>query len=214
MVKKTKSISINIISVFIILICLLLSCVGVTNAWFTSESQNGVLIKINVGKLQLNLYQDINGTSTKILTDVENGSAAKPQYVVLNGAILPDVKNDLILTLSNEDEGSASMYVRFKFEIYARGVLSDTLIESRIDGYVKQTSTTSGFVLSDGYYYYRDKTGANALFEKGASEVIMESFIVPYSSFINDAGTLKIINSDTIYINLVVEASSSPLFSV
>ena len=212
MVKKTKSISINILSVFTILVCLFLSSIGVTNAWFTSEKSDGVLITINVGKLQLNLYQEIDGTKTKILTNDENSNSANPQYVELQGKIDPDEEMELILTLSNEDEGSTSMYVRYKFELYARGTDSDKLIPTTIDGNTEQTGTQKGFVLDNGYYYYRDKTGANALFEKGDSATIMQSFTIPYSSFINTNGTLKLINSDTIYINLIIEASSSDTF--
>ncbi len=214
MVKKTKSISINILSALIILICLSLSCVGVTNSWFTSEVNNGVLISINVGKLQLNLYQDINGTNTKILTKEENSTSQTPQFVVLKQAIMPDQENELILSLANDDPGSSSMYVRFKFEVYVRGVNTDSFIETTIGGYKQQTSTGNGFVLdqTSGYYYYKDSNSANAMLAKGESATIMGSFTVPYSSFINNDGSLKLVNSDTIYINLIIEASSNSSF--
>ena len=74
MKKQTTSISINILSVFTILICLFISSVSLTNAWFTSDKNEGVLIMINVGKLQLNLYQNIDDEETKILTDEENST--------------------------------------------------------------------------------------------------------------------------------------------
>lgn len=215
MFKKSKSISINILSVFIILVCLLLSCVGFTNAWFTSESQNGVKIIVEIGTLKLNLYQNIEGTNTQILTNQDNLTSTSPQYVVLNEVIGPDEEIELVLTLANEDTGSASMYLRYKFEIYARGTNSDTLIVSTIDGYSKQSSTQKGFVFNedDGYYYYKDTSGENTLFQKGTTERIMESFTIPYNSFINDDATLKLVNSETIYIKLTVDASSSKTFN-
>ena len=216
MIKKNKSIPINILSAFIILICLFLPCVGLTNAWFTSESLIGVQIVVQVGSLKLGLYQNINGVKTKILAsgEMSTGTAPNAQYVVLeNGPIEPDKANSLTLTLANEDTGSASMYVRFKFEVYVHGTESDTLIESTIDGFTEQTGTQKGFKLnSDGYYYYTDVSGEPTLYEKGASEPIMTSFTIPYTNFINANGTMQLINSDTVYIKLIIDASSSEIF--
>ena len=215
MIKKTKPISINILSVFTILVSLLLSCVGITNAWFTSEKQNGVKIIVSVGAFQLNLYQDIDGEDTKILTNKDNETSTSPQYVDIGDKILPDTPIELDLTLINEDSGSAAMYVRYKFEVYARGVNSDMLIPCTIAGFTQQTETQVGFDLdeSNGYYYYKDTDGTNKLFTKGTSQTLMTTFTIPYSSFINSNGSLKLINSDTIHIKVIIDASSSQTFS-
>jgi len=216
MIRKSKTISINILSVSIILICLLLSCVGYTNAWFTSNKQDGVKIIVEVGSLKLNLYQNIGGENVRILSNKDDPDANANQYIVLNedDGISPDEEINVTLIIANDDTASASMYLRYKFEVYIHGTTSDTLLNSTIADYLPQTEEQKGFAPGgDGYYYYRDEAGENALFKKGTSATIMESFTIPYEEFIEADGSLKLVNSDTIYVKLIIDASSSSTFS-
>ena len=215
MLKKTKDISINILSVCIILVCLLLSCVGSTNAWFTSEHDQGVEIIANVGDLKLKLYQNINDSDVEILTNQKNAASANKQYVQLNSVIAPDTDIDIVLKIANEDLGSTSMYLRYKFELFSRGVESDTLIPCEISGYTKPTEATNGFTYneSEKYYYYTDNVGNKALFQKGASALLMESFQVKYSNFIDADGDFKLVNSDALYVKLTIDASVTAAFA-
>lgn len=213
MIKKTKDISINILSVFIILISLFLTCFTVTNAWFTSTHQDGVEIVVNIGDLKLSLYQEISSTDVKIFTNSENSKSTTPKYIELNDVVHPDEDVGLILKLANEDPGSTSMYIRFKFELYIRGVAADTLLPCKIKEFDKPTSTSNGFTYKDGYYYYTNSSGENVEFARGDSATIMESFNVSYSDFINTDGSFKIINSDSLYIKLTVDASAIEIFS-
>lgn len=223
MIKKTKPISINILSVFIILTCLLLSVVGTTNAWFTDKHHDGILINISVGNLNLKLFQITKDSQdqeieTEILTNLKNEQNATDkddntvtQYIVLDGKIIPDEWVGLKLKLKNSDKGKSSMYVKFKFELYLRGVSSDTLVETEIKGYQSPDENTKGFVEGEeGFYYYKESSlqdANNSLIEQEEDPLIMTHFKVPYSSFVDANGNMLIKNSETIYIKIIVEAS-------
>ena len=80
MSKKTKNISINVLSVFIILVCLLFAVVGETNAWFTAEHQNGIQIVVDVGVLKLKVYQNSIDDNNQISTiEMDNRTVYKLQ---------------------------------------------------------------------------------------------------------------------------------------
>ena len=219
--KKTNSISINILSVFVILICVFLTCVGGTNSWFTSHVNN-VEILVDIGDLKLSVYQDINSVKTKLITNQEEAEkydGPKSNYVVLNKSIAPDEEIDLILTLSNEDAGTSSMYIRYKLEVYSRGVDGDTLLDVNLNGYTEPSTEgqgQAGFVYdqASGWYYYKDKNStSNALFAKDATASLMTSFTIPYSNFVETDGDRIITNSDTVYLKLIVDASVFQNFS-
>ena len=228
MLKKSKSISINILSVFIILTCLLLGLVAPTNAWFTDHHNNGILIGVTVGNLNLKLYQitknaQSQDVETEILTNLKNeindtdaDASTTVQYISLGGKISPDQAVTLNLKLKNTDKGESSMYVKFKFELYLRGTTADTLVPTTISGFTAPTSTAKGFVKGTGDYYYYKATSAanaaNAQFAKNESAMLMTSFTVPYSSFIDANGNMLIKNSDSVYIKFSVEASESENF--
>lgn len=213
MLKKTKGISINIVSVFVILTCLLLSCVGVTNAWFTSEHQNGVEIVVNIGDLKLSLYQKIGDNYVQVFNNTENKTSANPNYIVLDNKIVPDEDVNLNLKINNEDPGSTSMYLRFKFELFIRGVEEDTLLPCNIDGFDEPTETSYGFTYNNGYYYYTNVNGENVQFAKSSSAILMESFNVDYSNFIESDGDFALVDSDVIYIKLTIDASVLKTFA-
>lgn len=221
MIKKTKAISINVLSVFVILICLCVGMVGSVNAWFTDTHKEGIQIVVDVGDLKLKVYQNSISDANEIFTNETNkdnetdtNANTSAQYVTLSGEIVPDTPVGLTLILANKDAGSASMYVRYKFELYKRGTASDVKIETIITGFTAQSSTQKGFVRNeeDGYYYYKDTAGANTLFEKNKEATLLTSFTVPYSQFVDSNGTMILNGSETIYVKLVVDASISSTF--
>ena len=194
-----------------------------TNAWFSYTNFKGVEIVAQIGMLDLKLYQQIESESYEILTNDVNSKESKKQYVQINGVINPDDEIDLILTLKNEDPGSTSMYVKFKFEIYARGVTNDILVPTEISGIQKPNENANGFVLdeSSGFYYLKNNAGNNVVL-RGAKELskdtgsevtvgeeirLMEKFKIPFSSFVNASGGFIFSNSETVYIKLTVIAS-------
>lgn len=208
MIKNKNSISINVLSVLVILMSLLLIVVNPVNAWFTDAKQNGIAIEVELGNLNLKLYQNSIADANEILTNADNGKATTKKYIALNQEIVPDVEVPLNLILANKDQGSASMYVRYKFALYQRGVSQDKEITTEIIGFTAKTDEAGGFVKNDdGFYYYQDKTGANTLFIKNASATLLTHFVVPYSQFMDANGNILIKNSETIYIKLIVQAS-------
>ena len=259
MKTKTTSISINVLSVLTILMCLLLCVITPTNSWFMDSHNDGVQILVDVGTLKLKVYQNsvpteselaTNPTKNEIFSNVTNSNyetdknedqtentKTNPQYISLGGEIKPDTAVPLTLILANKDEGSASMYVRFKLEVYSRGITADTLLEGvTLSGYNAPLSegteleSAEGFVFNsaDGYYYYQTYTTStqfsnanNARFAKGEDEIMLTSFTVPYSAFVcveeNDEnyeyGEFIIKNSDTIYIKLIVQGDVSQTFA-
>ena len=121
--KKSNSISINILSVFLILTCLLLALVGPTNAWFTDEHRNGIYINVTVSNLKIKLYQHISGEDVEIYTydkneenAADNDESTGLQFVEVDGRINQDENVNIQLKLKNEDEGETSVYIRFRFD--------------------------------------------------------------------------------------------------
>ena len=224
MIKRTKSISINIISVLIILVCLSLGVLGSTNAWFTDTFKQGVQIEIVVANLNLRVYQkegtterEINTIAENTKVETDNDNSTNPQYVSVSGEFEPDVPVGLQLILKNEDIGSASMYVRFKLQMFKRGVSSDVEVPIEVGGNGILEGYTKGFMKvagdSSGYYYYQDSTKTNVTFDTGETAIMMQNFTVPYTSFIDSAGNMLITGSDTVYLKLTVEASINNDFS-
>ena len=221
MIKKTKSISINILSAFIILICLFMGAINETNAWFTAKHNNGVQIQVDVGNLKLKVYQNSVANANEIYSnalnntyETDNLGTTNPKHVTLSDEIIPGDPVDLVLILANKDAGSTSMFVKFKFEVYVRGVNGDTLLNNiSIDGYDEPTETAGGFVKNpNGYYYYQDNAGNNILLNRTDDVVVMKTFTVPLDCFIKDDGTMVYTNSESVYIKLTVDASTNFTF--
>ncbi len=197
--------------------------VGKTNSWFSYSNFKGVEIVAQIGILDLKLYQQIGGNTNEILTNEVNSEESKKQFVQISGVINPDEEKDLILILKNQDPGSTSMYVKFKFEIYARGVTQDTLIPTEISGFAKPSDSANGFVLDEesGFYYLKNNSGDNVVLRSakeltketgtavavGEEIKLMEKFKIPFSSYVAANGNFKHTNSETIYIKLTVIAS-------
>lgn len=226
MMKKSKSISINILSAIIILTCLLLGLVTPTNAWFTDSHQDGIYINVQVSNLNFKLYQHIDGEDVEIYTyeknteyETDNKDDTNTQFVELDGKISPDENVALQLKLKNEDKGETSVFIRFRLQLMARGIAEDTEIPINLIDYTAPTASTPGFVKGDAskgedanYYYYKEsnlETAGYAKFEQNAEAYILQSFNVPYSSFFDETGNMIIKNSETVYIKLVIEEYAS-----
>ena len=246
MIKKSKSISINILSVFVILTCLLLGLIDPINAWFTDQHHDGIYISVTVSNLNLKVYQNIDSKETEIYTNKKNeehesdgDTSTKMQFIQLSQKIEPvddgekNADNSdkrsafLSLKLKNEDQGETSVYLRFKFQLMARGVAEDIEIPIQIYGFTAATASAPGFVKEGDYYYYKENSlegAANARFAKGAgidnpatentdeSIYLLQSFNVPFSSFFDVNGNMKIKNSETVYIKLTIDESAEPNF--
>lgn len=235
MIKKSKSISINIVSVFIILTCLLLALITPTNAWFTDKHNSGIYINVTVSNLNLKVYQTIDSSDIEIYTNKKNEENEKDgdtstnmQFIQLSQKIEPEENVDLKLKLKNEDQGETSVYIRFKFQLMARGVDEDTEIPIQIYDFTAATASTPGFVKEGDYYYYKENSlegAANALFAKGAgidnpitpadeSIYLLQGFNVPFSSFYDEENENMIIkNSETVYIKLTIDESAESNFA-
>lgn len=212
MTKKTTSISINVISALIILISLFIGVVGSTNSWFTANHLNGVEILLSVGELKLNLYQKIGTEEVAIYTYDENAlpETTTKSYITLEDKVIPDEDVGLELILKNEDAGSSAMYLRFRFELYARGADGDrpiptSLVNSnanfKFKEYVKNDDNS-------GYYYYTGSDGKNALFNQNTTGItLMKAFVVEYEDMFDETGELLNISSETLYVKLTIDAS-------
>lgn len=237
MKNRTATFSMNVLSALLVLMSLLLCVVNPVNSWFKIEHNQGVQISVMVGNLKLKVYQnavptdeelEANPTKNEIFTNKINTDekTSTPQYITLGGEIKPDEPVSLTLILANKDAGSASMYVRFKFEVYVRKINSsndpehELLQGVEVSGFDEPEGTTNGFVKNGDYYYYqKSSTGAfnnsnNVKFAKGEDVVMFTHFTVPYSAFVDTStGELKIKNSESVYIKLIVDGSINTSFN-
>lgn len=199
-----------IISSFIILACLLFPILK-TNAWFTSGDNQQVQIILEISNINLQVYQKLPGESgegTLIKTYEENIAEQEKSYINLTDSsnnvvreILPNTEYSLNLTLKNADTGSASVFVRYKIEMFINGE-TDTLIDLNIIGASAPNGATAGFELdSDGYYYYRNSSG-NQRYPSQANLNMLTAFSIPYSEFIDITNN---INADSVKLVVTIE---------
>lgn len=199
-----------IISSFIILACLLFPILK-TNAWFTSGDNQQVQIILEISNINLQVYQKLPGESgegTLIKTYEENDEEQEKSYINLTDSsnnvvreILPNTEYSLNLTLKNGDTGSASVFVRYKIEMFINGE-TDTLIDLNIIGASAPNGATAGFELdSDGYYYYRNSSG-NQRYPSQANLNMLTAFSIPYSEFIDITNN---INADSVKLVVTIE---------
>lgn len=199
-----------IISSFIILACLLFPILK-TNAWFTSGDNQQVQIILEISNINLQVYQKLPGESgegTLIKTYEENDEEQEKSYINLTDSsnnvvreILPNTEYSLNLTLKNADTGSASVFVRYKIEMFINGE-TDTLIDLNIIGASAPNGATAGFELdSDGYYYYRNSSG-NQRYPSQANLNMLTAFSIPYSEFIDITND---INADSVKLVVTIE---------
>lgn len=199
-----------IISSFIILACLLFPILK-TNAWFTSGDNQQVQIILEISNINLQVYQKLSGESgegTLIKTYEENDEEQEKSYINLTDSsnnvvreILPNTEYSLNLTLKNADTGSASVFVRYKIEMFINGE-TDTLIDLNIIGASAPNGASAGFELdSDGYYYYRNSSG-NQRYPSQANLNMLTAFSIPYSEFIDITND---INADSVKLVVTIE---------
>lgn len=199
-----------IISSFIIFACLLFPILK-TNAWFTSGDNQQVQIILEISNINLQVYQKLPGESgegTLIKTYEENNEEQEKSYINLTDSsnnvvreILPNTDYSLNLTLKNADTGSASVFVRYKIEMFINGE-TDTLIDLNIIGASAPNGATAGFELdSDGYYYYRNSSG-NQRYPSQANLNMLTAFSIPYSEFIDITND---INADSVKLAVTIE---------
>ena len=207
---KSRNLIIWIISSFIILACLLFPILK-TNAWFTSGDNQQVQIILEISNINLQVYQKLSGESgegTLIKTYEENDEEQEKSYINLTDSsnnvvreILPNTDYSLNLTLKNADTGSASVFVRYKIEMFINGE-TDTLIDLNIIGASAPNGATAGFELdSDGYYYYRNSSG-NQRYPSQANLNMLTAFSIPYSEFIDITNN---INADSVKLVVTIE---------
>lgn len=207
---KSRNLIMWIISSFIILACLLFPILK-TNAWFTSGDNQQVQIILEISNINLQVYQKLPGESgegTLIKTYEENDEEQEKSYINLTDSsnnvvreILPNTEYSLNLTLKNADTGSASVFVRYKIEMFINGE-TDTLIDLNIIGASAPNGATAGFELdSDGYYYYRNSSG-NQRYPSQANLNMLTAFSIPYSEFIDITNN---INADSVKLVVTIE---------
>ena len=207
---KSRNLIMWIISSFIILACLLFPILK-TNAWFTSGDNQQVQIILEISNINLQVYQKLSGESgegTLIKTYEENDEEQEKSYINLTDSsnnavreILPNTEYSLNLTLKNADTGSASVFVRYKIEMFINGE-TDTLIDLNIIGASAPNGATAGFELdSDGYYYYRNSSG-NQRYPSQANLNMLTAFSIPYSEFIDITNN---INADSVKLVVTIE---------
>ena len=207
---KSRNLIMWIISSFIILACLLFPILK-TNAWFTSGDNQQVQIILEISNINLQVYQKLSGESgegTLIKTYEENDEEQEKSYINLTDSsnnvvreILPNTEYSLNLTLKNADTGSASVFVRYKIEMFINGE-TDTLIDLNIIGASAPNGATAGFELdSDGYYYYRNSSG-NQRYPSQANLNMLTAFSIPYSEFIDITND---INADSVKLVVTIE---------
>ena len=103
------------------------------------------------------------------------------------------------------------MFVKFKFELYSRGLTSDELITTNLTGMGSPEGSTDTLVLDNsaegkGFYYLQNSLGNEVVLEKNKTLTLFTHFTVPMSEFIS-SGTTGLTNSDELYIKLYVDAS-------
>lgn len=203
--KTKKSLSINILSVMVILISLFACSFYGVNSWFSQSHNNGVEIFVDLADLMINVYQKEGGTNRLLTPMLEPEDVS---YVNLSAKIIPDQAVGLEMILGNDEAGSSPVFVRFKFNLYVRGVDQDREISTQIKGYLQQTASSEGFKYNeeDGYYYYSDKQGNPTKLASGATVSMMSGFVVDYDDMVN-SGQLSDLNGDLVYIVLTVDAN-------
>ncbi len=198
MLKKKSTLSINLLSAFIILLCLFMPLMNGTNSWFTSSQEDGVQILVKVGDLKLSVYHTSKEEANLL-------DPNKPDYIPLSTKVLANNLTPLTIKVANEAQDSIPMYVRFKFELYSRGIEEDELITTELSGSAVPTDTNNKFVLENGYYYYVNASGAEVVLEKGQDLTLFTHFKIPMSEFISE-GVTGLTNSDELYIKLYIDA--------
>ncbi len=208
MIRYKRGTKLWLISAILMLVALLCS-VNVTGAWFTAGDGLKIECTVTIGQFNLNIYQEIDGTKTKILSNTDNETADTKSYVDLTNAddsglreILPDTTYDLVLWLKNEDKGTDSFNLRYKINLVACGKTTETRILNAI-----WAGNDTSFTLVNGWYYYGTSATALNEFSSSTELKMCTSFNIPYSEFYNNN-----FNGENVKIEIVVECSDTTVF--
>ena len=91
----------NFVTAILALLVLLLAFTGITYAWFTSGSGLSVEMVVNIGGLNLKMYQSISGSRVEINTLEDNADSATVSYVdITNGDGVLEIRPDTTYTLN------------------------------------------------------------------------------------------------------------------
>ena len=197
MIQEKQSVLIKVLSVIAVLICLLLLVVRPTNAWFYHKTSSPVVqFSVHVKNFELSLYQDSISNETKLTPATEDDDNIR-----LSGALPFDQDIPLSLLIRNEDSGSSSVYVRFKFEVYALKADENVALT---------TSVTSGSTFSKvgDYYYFQNGSGANQIFTQPADNLGCQQLMSAFQISSSNLGS-NVTGSETIRIVLTIESSGS-----
>lgn len=227
MIKKKSTLPINLLSAFVILLCVFMSIISPSNAWFKDSQDKGIQITVKVGDLKLSLYHTSVTSSNLLYTDkvnneneTDNDNTTTTSYIPLSGKIEADKPVALKLILSNEASDSIPMFVRFKFELYSRGIDEDTLIETELTGMgnpedliasdnpelSSDTLVLDNSAAGQGFYYLQNSSNKEVVLGKNKKLTLFTHFTIPKSEFIAN-GVSGLTNSDELYIKLYVDSS-------
>ena len=195
-----------------------MSVISPANAWFTDTQDKGIQITVKVGDLKLSLYHTSIAASNLLFTDkinndneTDDDNSTTTSYIPLSGKIEAGQPVALKLILANEAEDSIPMYVRFKFELYARGIDADKLITTNLTGMGSPEGSTNTLVLDnsnvgEGFYYLQNSSNKEVVLDKNKTLTLFTHFTIPLSEFISN-GVSGLTNSDELYIKLYVDSS-------
>lgn len=194
MLKKKSHNLTSVLTIFVVLLCVFLSSIGVANAWFTELNKKGVYVVFNVSQLNLKLFQitkdeKLNDNYIEVYTNSKNTTESTEKYLQLSKEIAPDEFNELRIAVSNEDAGGA-FNIRYKLEVYACGAVTDKLLISTLS--VCENNVTK----NDGYTYYEDGDGNTLNIPNDGSKInLFTGFTIPYASYATLYGgeTIKLV---------------------
>ena len=162
---------------------------------------------------------DTNGVLIRDYVPCVNGSGVAGMYDLVESKFYTNAgtgtftsggtsaQNKLKLLLKNEDLGS-SFGVRYKVTFYAATASGKVELSSSISGMTAPTSSSNGFVFNstDGYYYYQNNTGANAMFEPATSSGATSKYLMTGFSINYTNATKTLLGGNSIYMEISIES--------
>lgn len=190
---------------FVLILSVVMLAINVVWAWFTDGSSNDnkqLIAYIKTSETPVYIYQEFSdGSQTKLTND--NNIALKYTSATNNKVVLDGV-NNLKLVLKNEDLG-VSFCVRYKVEFYASTASGKVLLSSSISGMTAPSSGVNGFVLDNGWYYYRNNSGANTVLNSATSSSVYSVCMMTSFTISSDETVAGLLGGNSIYMSIAVE---------